>query len=510
MSQLQNFWFYAKESGVCDEWFRIAVNSLPRNVWTAFLAQVNQSGPTLDTTPLANASQQQVPILPNSNAPVAIAAPSPITTPLGQMTSTTQRATESSISSEGDSASRAYNGSYAPQLQYYAEQATKSAHLAQTLGISTSPEGNVIPAQITVTTPKRDAVSQITTNTRTPKDANKSTLARDVLHALGKIAQKPSQEMGGQPTNLEGSNHEGDKLPEVSISQSISRPVAAKPAATLLEPVLVEANPPLISSANPDVHEVPQGGISPSQSIVKPVLKVEPRQPFVDEGQIVIDLTVEDGSVDGNEQEPNFLIQASTNAVTPLQAVSPINTTNHTPLLENLTLEEPTIPLAGDSDNADTRMRSPLTISTEENTGLELMYPLPGTVKPVSQNFDPLPGDRNEDELDGHLPLFLPSPPASPAPTEPPVTDFEEDETRPLKRCSVDVDKMEIERETETPPRVRKRRKQQVYVLIPPAPLYVKKAKMKGRILAGGRDSGSEGVGQDEERMRAFPVSVDL
>lgn len=510
--QLKAFWFQAKASGISDEWFRAAINSLPRNVWESIVAQVNQSGPTLDTPPSANVPQQQTPTIPGPNVPTA--------TPFVQTTPATQQAAKPSTSTDRRitlSAPGQTSGPYTVQLQYYAEHATKSALTAQAASIRTPPPGNIAPPQKTVATPKQD-VPQVQADVRTPKDANKSTLARDILRSLGKMVPK-AQEMGGEPTD-KVNNHEGDQLPEVNTSQPDAHVVSPKPLAVLPATSFVCANSALEPPAKPNAQDEPQHVASQNSSTAKSVLKEECGQATVIEGPIMIDLTLDDSddSVDGKGQEPERTFPIQTSAVTSSQPVSPTNTTNHIPLLENLSLEEPRVDIAADGDNADVRMYSPpLSLATEENMESELLYPPLGGAQPVLPSFEPLPREASEHPLDGQLPLFLPSPPVSPTHTEPPGSDLEmindEGKGKPsLKRRSVDVDEMEIDTELATPPRVRKRPKQQVYVLVPPAPLYVKKAikKTKERVIGKDIDPDLEGVGEDEECMRAFLASADL
>jgi hypothetical protein len=519
--RLKAFWFQAKASGISDEWFRAAISSLPRNVWESIMAQVNQSGPTLDTPPSTNVPQQQTPAIPGPNVPVVSARPPPTATPLVQTTPATQQAAKPSSSTEGMitlAAPRQTSGPYTVQLQYYAEHATKSALTAQAASVPTAPPGNIVPTQKTVGTPKRDVQAQA--DVRTPKDANKSTLARDILRSLGKIVPK-GREMGSEPTD-KANNHEGDQLHVANTSQPgahvVSPKLLAAPPATSF--VCAKSNFTPEPSAKPNAQSEPQHLASPIPSTAKSVLKEECRQAAVIEGPIMIDLTLEDSddSVDGKVQKPEPTFPIRTSAVAPLQPVSPTNTTNHTPLLENLSLEEPRLDIAADGDNADVRMYSPpLSLATEENMESELLYPPLGGAQPVSPSFEPLPREASEHPLDGQLPLFLPSPPVSPTHTEPPGMGLEmindEGKGRPsLKRRSVDVDEMEIDTELATSPRVRKRQKQQVYVLVPPAPLYVKNAikKMKERVIGKDIDSDLEGVGEDEECMRAFLASADL
>ncbi|KAG8218495.1 hypothetical protein J3R82DRAFT_4128 [Butyriboletus roseoflavus] len=501
--RLKAFWFHAKASGISDEWFSAAINSLPPDVWQSVLAQVDQSGPTLDTSLPENARQQHLSTIPGSNSPAISAPPPPTATPLVQTAPAIQQATKPRIT---HSASGQAFGPYTAQLQYYAEQATKSAlSITQVASIPTIPLANIAPTQTTVATAKRD-VPQAQANVRTPRDASKSRLARDILRSLGKIVPNPDQETGGKPT--EKANHEGDRLPEVTPSRPVSRVASPQPPVVPAATSVVDTNSRLIPSEKPNVQDEQQRVVSPSPSTAKSVLKEASRgQAAVIEGPIMIDLTLEDSdeSVDANEQDPTFPIQPSATAATSSQPASPTNTTNHTPLLENLTLEESAVNTAADGGNADVRMYSPpLSLAAEESMHSELLYPPPGSTEPAS--FEQLPREASEHPVDGQLPLFLPSPPVSPAHTEPPETDFEviddEGETRPsLKRRSVDVDVMGVDTGLVTPPHVRKRRKRQVYVLIPPAPLYVKKAikKMKERTIREGIDSDLEGEGENEE-----------
>ena len=509
--QLKAFLFQAKASGISDEWFRAAINSLPRDVWESVMAQDKQSGPTLDPSPPVNVSQQQVPTIPGSNVPVVSA---PIATSLVQTTHATRQVAKPSTSTDGGITVPAPGqtpGSYAVQLQYYAEHATRSALSTQGANISATPLGNIPLTHEVVAAPTQD-VLQAQVNARTPKDANKSTLARDILRSLGKIVPKPSQEMEGEPKD-KANNHEGDQLPEVNPAQPICYTPSPKPP--VVPPAsFINARSPSIPPAKPIVEAELQCVASPNPSMAKSVSKAEYRQAAIME-PIMIDLTLDDESVDekGQEPEPTYQIQTSTNTAISPQPAFP---TNHTPLLENLSLEEPSVDVAVDGNNADVRMYSPpLSLATEENMESELLYPPLGRVELVSPNFEPLPRAASEHLLDGQLPLFLPSPPVSPAHTEPPETDLEmindEDNSNPsLKRHSIDVDKMETDAELLVLPRVRKRRK--VYVLIPPAPLYVKKAikKMKERAMGKDIDLGSDRVGEDEECMRAFLASADL
>lgn len=522
ISQLKAFWFKAKASGISDEWFRAAINSLPRGVWESIMAQVNQPGPTLDAPLPADVPQQQAMTIPGPNAPVVSARPPSAATSLVQTMPAAQQAAKLSVSTEERtplSTPGQASGPYDVQLQYYAGHATKSALSAQLANISITPTWNVTPAQRTVETPTRD-VLQAQANARTPKDANKSTLARDILRSLGRIVPKPCQEMGGEPTD-KASNHEDDQLPEVNPPQSVSHMASPKPPVVPPAIGFVRANSPSTPSTKPIVQVEPQHVTPRSPSTAKSVFKEGCGQAAVIEGPIMIDLTLDDSdaSVDGKgpKPEPTFLIQTSTSAATSSQSDS-LTTTNHNPLLENLPLEELSVDVAADGDNADVRMDSPqLSLATEENMESEPSYPPLGNAEPVLPSFEPMPREAGEHPLDGQLPLFLPSPSVSPAPTEPPETDLEmindEGQSGPsLKRHSVDVDGMEIDTERAAPPRVRKRRKQQVYVLIPPAPLYVKKAikKMKERNMGKDIDSDLEGIWGDEECMRAFFTSADL
>ena len=486
------------------------------------MAQVNQSGPALDAPLPANVPQQQVSTTPGPNAPVVSARPPPAVTPLGGRAPAARQTAKPSSSTAGKttlSTPGQASGPYDVQLQYYAGEATKSALSAQVANIPIIPAWNVTPTQRMVATPTW-GVPQAQANVRTPKDATKSTLARDILRSLGKIVPKPGQEMGGEPTD-EANDHEDDQLPEVNPSQLVSHMASPKPPAVPSALGFVRANSPSTPSAKPIVRVEPQHVTPPSSSTAKSASKEEHGQAVVIEGPIMIDLTLDDSdeSVDGKgpHPEPTFPIQTSASAATSSHPNSPTNTTTHTPLLENLSLKEPSVDVAADGDNADVRMYSPqLSLATEENMESE-PYPSLGNAEPVLPSFEPLPHEVGERPLDGQLPLFLPSPPVSPAPTEPPETDLEmindEGQSGPsLKRRSVDVDEMEIDTERAVPPRVRKRRKQQVYVLIPPAPLYVKKAikKMKECNMGKDIDSDLEGVGEDEECMRAFLTSADL
>lgn len=496
-------------SGISDEWFGTAIRSLPRDAWESVMAQINQARLTPDITSTANAPQQQVPTIPSPNAPIVSARPPPTASPLIPSTPTIQQGVKPSTSIEEGttlSASGQASGQYAVQLQYYAEQATKSAQMAS---ISTPLPGNITPTQKTVATPTRD-VSLTQVNTRTPKDANKSTLARDILHSLGKTAPKPSQETGGNLTE-KANNHDDDQLPEVNAPQSDSQTTYPKRPA--VPPTTGPADLPLTPSAKSNVEA--ESHVTSNPSIAKSVSDEKGGQATM-EGTIMIDLTLEDSdeSVDGKGQEPapTFPIRTSASAATSSHPVSPTNTTNHTPLLESLSLEE-RVDITADGDNADVRMYSPpLSLADEEHMESGLLYPSLGNAEPVSPSFEPLPREVNEHPLDGQLPLFLPSPPLSPAHTEPPETDLEmtnDEGQSSLKRHS--VDEIEIDAESLTP-HVRKRRKWQVYVLIPSAPLYVRKAIKKMKERAVGKDVGSdlEGEGEDEECMRAFLASTGL
>ncbi|KAH0839777.1 hypothetical protein J3R83DRAFT_720 [Lanmaoa asiatica] len=491
--EMKAFWFQAKASGISDEWLNAAINSLPRDVWQSAVARANQSRPTLHTPPSENAPHQQVLTIPGPNVPV-ISAPPPLTaTPLVQKCPATQQSTKPSTSIEGrdtHSAPGQTSGSYAAQLQYYAEQATNSALSAQMASSSTTPQSDITPTQTTVGTPKRDVPqAQAQADVRTPRDANRSTLARDILRSLVRIVPKPHQEVRGKPTD-KANNHEDDQLPEVTPSQPFPRVTSPKSSAVPPASSFVDASSPSVPSAKPIVQEELQHITSPS-----PLTALKHGQAAVIEGPIMIDLTLEDSdeSVDGKGQDPTFPMQTSASAATSSQLVPPTNTINHTPLLESLSLEELPSDVAANGDNADVRMYSPsLPFTAKENMDSEVLCPPLGSTESVSPSFEQLPREASEHPLDGQLPLFLPSPPISPAPTEPPETDLEmtndEGESRPSLKRSSDVDEMEIDTGFVTPPHVRKRGKQQVYVLIPQAPLYVKKAikNMKERATGEG------------------------
>ena len=492
---------------------------MPRDVWESVVAQANQSEPTPDAPAPENVPQQEVSTISGPSVPVVSARPSVPATPLVQTTPSTQLVAKPSTSAEGSitlPAPEQASGSYTAQMQYYAEQATKSALSAQAASISATPSINIPTTPKAGATPTRE-MPQAQVNVRTPKDANKSSLARDILRSLGKIVRKPCQEMGGEPM-IKANNHEGDQLPTVNPTQPVSHvaaPTTPKPSIVAPATSFILVNSPPVPS-EPDVNAEPQQIASPNLPIAEPEGS---GQAATIDGPIMIDLTLDDSdeSVDGKRQEPEptFPMQTSTSAATSSQPISPTNTTNHTPLLENLSLEEQPIDIAADGDNADVRMYSPpLSMPFGENMESELLYPPLDVVEVVSSSFEPLP--REGHPLDGQLPLFLPSPPVSPAPTEPPETDLEmiDDEGKSeslLKRRPADVDEQEVDTESVTP-HVRKRRKQQVYVLIPPAPLYVRKAiqKMKERAMGKDIDSELEGVGEDEERMRVFLASVEL
>lgn len=479
------------------------------------MAQANQSGLAHNAPPPESVPQQQVSTIPSPSVAMA-SAPSPLTAIT--LVPTTQQVTKPGpIPTEGRAihpASGQTSSPYTAQLQYYAEQATKSLlSTPQVASISTTPPANIATTQTTVAIPERD-VPQAQANVRTPRDANKSTLARDILRSL-RIAPKPHQETGGTPTET-GNNREGDQLlPEVTRSQPASRVASPKPpAVSLLATGFVNSGSPSIHFAKPNAQDEPERVASPSPSRAKLVGEEAHGQAAVIEGPIMcmIDLTLEDSgeSVDGSGQDPTFLMQTAASAATSSRPVSLTNTTNHTPLLKKLSLEEP--PVA-----ADVHMYSPpLSLATEENMDPKHLCLPPGSAELVS-SIEQLPREADEHPLDSQLPLFLPSPPVSPVPTEPPETDLDmindEGESRPsLKRRSVDVDVMGIGTGLVTPPRVRKRRKQQVYVLIPPAPLYVKKAikKMKKHAIGEGIDSDLEWVGEDEECMAASLAFADL
>ncbi|KAF8559138.1 hypothetical protein OG21DRAFT_882513 [Imleria badia] len=486
--QLKAFFLQARASGISDEWFRAAINSLPRGVWESIMAQDKQSG-TLDAPSSTNVPQQQVPTIPGRNAPVATAQPSPTAAPLIQTTPATQQVAKPSTSTDGRitvAAPGQTSGSYAVQLQYYAQQATKSALSARGANVSANPPGNIPPTNKALATPTRD-LPQAQINVRTPKDANKSTLARDILRSLGKIVPKPCQEMGGEPTD-KAKDREGDQLPEVNLAQPVSHTPSPKPPVVPPATSFVLANSPSIPSAKPNVEAELQHVASPNPSTARSVSKAEREQAAVI-GPIMIDLTLEDESDDEKGPESTFPIQTSASTATSPQPVFPTNTntTNHTPLLENLSLEEP-VDVAADCDNADVRMYNPpLSLATEENMESELLYPLLGSAEPVSPSFEPLPREASEHPLDE---------------TDLEMINDEDNNIPSLKRHTVDAELLI--------PRIRKRRK--VYVLIPPAPLYVKKAikKMKERAMGKDIDSDSDGVGEDEECMRAFLASTDI
>ncbi|KAG6378575.1 hypothetical protein JVT61DRAFT_12840 [Boletus reticuloceps] len=511
----KNFLLQAKASGISDEWLRAAIHSLPRNVWESIAAQLSQPGPTPDAQSSANVSQQQVSAIVDPSVPAVSIQSSSTATPFVQTTPATHQAANPDISAEEritPSAARQTSGSYATQLKYYAEQATKSALSAQAASISTTPPGNIPLGQEMVATPTR-GVPQAQDNERTPKDANKSTLARDILRSLGKIVPKPFQEMGSESAV---NDHGGDQLPAVNFTQLVSHIASPKPPLVSPATSFARTNSPSIPSAKPNVQE---HVTTPGMSTTNSVLNEKYGQAAVIEGPIMIDLTLDDSdeSVDGERQEPEatFPIQTSATTATSSKLVSPTNTTNHTPLLENLSLEEPPVDVAPAGDNADVRMYSPvLSLAAEENMEPELSYPPPGSTEPVSPSFETLPHEASEHPLDGQLPLFLPSPPVSPAHTEPPETDFEmisdDGKIRPsLKRRSVGADGKETDTDV-LAPRIGKRRKQQVYVLVPPAPPYVKKAirKMRERAMGKDADSDSEGVGEDEEFQYSHPEQL--
>ncbi|KAG9317318.1 hypothetical protein JVU11DRAFT_1516 [Chiua virens] len=492
---LKSFWSQAKVAGIRDEWFMAAIATVPRNVWETVLAQINQSGPTSNTMPVANAPQQQLSTAVGTNAP---AAPEPSSTTMQAMP-ITQETGKSSSSAEAvtsHSGARQTSGPYAAQLQYYADQATRSI-LTQAADIPTQLPVNVTPTRTALATPQR-GLPQVHAHVRTPKDANQLTLARDILRSLGKTVPELCQVMGGEP--VEKANDQGSgQLPEVAPTQSVTSTAFPKPPAIPLAISTDVASSPSIPVANPSIGEELQGVASPGPSGARPGMKEERG---VINGPIMIDLTL-----DGSDISENGKAQETASggvADAPSRPASPTNTTNHTPLLENLTLKEPPVDVTADADNVDVHMSSPpLSLLAEENIESELVYPPPGGVASVSPSFEPIPREASARPSDGHFPLFLPSPPVSPVHTEPPETDLEmidDGEGGPSrKRRSMDVDEIKADTGLVTLPRNRKRRKRQVYVLIPPAPLYVKKARTRGRALAVGMGSDLEGVGQDGE-----------
>jgi hypothetical protein len=411
----------------------------------------------------------------------------------------------------------------AAHMKFYADEATRMALAAQGVKIPTTQPGTTPPVP---TTPERDP-SRTNVNPRTPLQADKKRLARDILRSLGRAVPKLDPNNAGQPMNE--ANKQRDENEKAAVqSRSEAVPLEAVP---LKVPSVSSkpSTPAAISVPATSSSVLGTAPVSPAKLSVPKAELVPPKQSqpasVTAEAPITIDLTPDDSdeSVDQQGPNPTFPIRTAA-AFVMSRPASPINITTHTPQLESLSLAETHVEAEIGTPDVDVRMESPPLApgGVVEDFEVELVYPAPG----ISGSSHAPSREASEHASSSRLPLFLPSPPSSPVlshhslATEPPGSENDViiiggNETKPpLKRRSMDVDGMEDSAVSVSPPRVKKRRKQQVYVLAPPPPPAVKKIiekmKMRERAMAEETVSGSEIGEEDEERMRAFLAFADL
>jgi len=357
--------------------------------------------------------------------------------------------------------------------------------------------------------------SGTTTDARTPQQADKSRLARDILRSLGMdelpaVVAEEDEEAGilnnlsatteRQQDSSHEASHEAPRGTDLILSPPLMAQSSAQPAQSPLEPVTIDL------TMDDETNTIAPGDgatlpISPPITTSIPAPTSMNRDDLKHEADETLPPkspppTVTSGaaSIFSHQDELASRVDGMSIA-TGMQSSKPNREDEH--MEPNREVEH---------------------MDTISFTDLD--EPLPSFHKPAGSS-SPAPSfrvqshEQIEDVANGVLPLFLPSPIASPAPSGhsfaplPPETDDEviivetilRGVSSPKRRGDLDVLSLDDERSLTPPQNVRRKKGQRVYVLVPPPPPDLKRAIKKRKLEKSGMVSGSE----EEECTSMFP-----
>lgn len=385
------------------------------------------------------------------------------------------------------------------------------------------PQAVSTPTQVQATisipsaTPPRVPSGTATAPVRTPQQANKSQLARDILRSLG---------MDELPVVAadEDNDEEADVLDNLPVTTERHQETAQTQDSSH-EP---SYDPRDISLVLPPDNPIEQDQQPPAQSPVKAT---------------IIDLTMDD---EANTTAPGDgatspISPSPTTAMIPastftnrddlrhgVNEISPLKSPSSTAILDAASVFTNQDELANGVDGISITSDSLHHLDpSREDAHMDSVMSFPDLDEPLpplpipARSSSPAPSFRAQsreqvgDIVNGVLPLFLPSPSASPASSErsfaplPPETDDEviivENMLRGVssskRRVDSDALLLDDERSLTPPQNVRRKKGQRVYVLVPPPPPHLRRAIKKRKLEESGMVSGSE----EEECTSLFP-----
>ncbi|KAF8842680.1 hypothetical protein BDN67DRAFT_326581 [Paxillus ammoniavirescens] len=359
---VKDFCNKACAAGITREWLEAAIETIPRPIWQSLLAQIRQTGnPDSQSQPVA--SEPTTSAISTPIAPVVSKLPLPSTNPPVETTNAGvqgERITVPLGITHSVQGQPMIPYAMAAHTKFYADEATRMALAAQGVKIPTTQPGTTPPVP---TTPDRDP-SRTNVNPRTPLQADKKRLARDILRSLGRAIPKLGPNNAGQPMN------------EANVQQDEHEKAAVQSRSEAVPLETVPLKVPSVSSkpSTPAAISVPATSssvlgaapVSPTKLLVPKTELVPPKQgqptSVTAEAPITIDLTLDDSdeSVDQQGPKPTFPIRTPA-AFVMSRPASPINTvtTTHTPQLESLSLAETHVEAEIGAPDVDVRMESP-------------------------------------------------------------------------------------------------------------------------------------------------------
>lgn len=367
--------------------------------------------------------------------------------------------------------SKAYDGQQQPALMHQGMPASTQA---------------LVTVSIPPATPPRREENGSFREARTPQQADRSRLAKDILRSLG---------INPPPATTE---EEEDAVEETGVSPG-NLPVTAEHQ---------QETPPSRDISAEPLHEAPK-----ETSLLQPpsnVLMEQVQQPQTQSPQIPIKETSADNIIMDNE--PTTTPEKDTASLEfPLPA-APLCPASISMDQEELTRGVDGMSIAtgvhrSEPSREDGHIDSPISFP-------DLDEPLPPVLEPAgisspAPSFRAQSREQSENNRSGVLPLFLPSPSASPAPHSgvqlPPEADDEvlivESILRGGSLSKSRVDLLDEDHAQTSLRSVKRKKGQRVYVLVPPPPPALRRAIKKRKLEDQGIVSGSE---EEEECTSLF------
>ncbi|KAG6330237.1 hypothetical protein ID866_8851, partial [Astraeus odoratus] len=541
----------ARNAGVSQAWFDIAIRTIPKQQWKEILQQLPQylqiharRQPSSSSASVTFTSSSE----PARNLGDSASQPAQThhAEPSQHITASHALSTESLATTSHSTF--ATDTTTVAQVQSDCHTAGPVGPVQPTLAV---PVSMTIPTTPLLVTSRRSTEVQPSTK-RTPQQADRKRLAVDILRSLGRRLPSSSPKKENSKNDAETNNTRPSHATPSSEAPPVESP---RPSTTL--PVTEAENvqkanegtvssvelpddigpqlpsestialaavspsmPPLPPSTSSDTHSVNQDTTSaplPPPSSIPPLgvgveskvltpPKVEqlvispecPGAPIADAEPVpmVIDLTLDEMDSTTVDTPVSPQVHAQGFSRPSSRHPQPSDEERHstpTPQLQSLSLEEQYAAPLVHTQIEDMRVSTPPPPAVEmeyipppEDDVLEAE---PVTDLTIQANFREPSPVKVWSPANGRLPLFLPSPPTSPKPersSAPPPPDTDDEVTylgespsrkRHLTKLEDAVDTTEDVSVTRT----RKKPKQQVYVLIPSPPPYVKRAGTKWR-----------------------------